>query len=45
MASWRDEYIQALHERDRREKASYQQVDDQLIEACELFSMPANFTC
>ncbi|TVY42413.1 Autophagy protein [Lachnellula subtilissima] len=33
MASWRNEYIQALHERDRREKASYQQVDDQLIEA------------
>ncbi|TVY84221.1 Autophagy protein, partial [Lachnellula suecica] len=33
MASWRDEYIQALHERDTRQKASYQQVDDQLIEA------------
>ncbi|TVY54282.1 Autophagy protein 16 [Lachnellula cervina] len=33
MASWRNEYIQNLHERDRREKASYQQVDDQLIEA------------
>ncbi|TVY18412.1 Autophagy protein 16 [Lachnellula arida] len=40
MASWRNEYIQNLHERDRREKASYQQVDDQLIEACELFSIP-----
>lgn len=33
MASWRDEYVQALHERDRREKASYQQLDDQFIEA------------
>jgi hypothetical protein len=35
MASWRDEYIQALHERNKREKASYQQLDDQLIEACK----------
>jgi hypothetical protein len=40
MATWRDEYIQALHERDKREKASYQQLDDQLIEACK--SHPPN---
>lgn len=34
MSSWRDEYIQALHERDEREKASYQRVDAELIQAC-----------
>ncbi|RDL39738.1 uncharacterized protein BP5553_04078 [Venustampulla echinocandica] len=33
MASWREEYIQALQERDEREKASYQRIDDELINA------------
>jgi hypothetical protein len=33
--SWREEYIQALHERDKREKASYERLDDKFIEACE----------
>lgn len=43
MASWRDEYTQALHERDKREKASYQQLDDQLIEACK-YQTPHSFS-
>lgn len=34
MASWRGEYLQALQDRDEREKASYQRVDVELIEAC-----------
>ncbi|KAF4626999.1 hypothetical protein G7Y89_g11157 [Cudoniella acicularis] len=33
MASWRDEYMQALLERDLREKASYDRIDDELVEA------------
>ncbi|KUJ22210.1 autophagy protein [Mollisia scopiformis] len=33
MASWRDEYVQALQERDQRERASYQRLDDDLIAA------------
>jgi hypothetical protein len=33
--SWREEYMQALHERDKREKASYERLDDKFIEACE----------
>jgi len=33
MASWREEYIEALKERDEREKAIYQRIDDQLIDA------------
>jgi hypothetical protein len=37
MASWREEYIEALKERDEREKAIYQRIDDQLIDACECF--------
>jgi hypothetical protein len=35
MASWRDEYIQALKDRDDDGKASYQRIDDEFIEACE----------
>jgi hypothetical protein len=37
MTSWRDEYIQALHDRDERERASYQRVDTELIQACKHF--------
>lgn len=33
MASWRDEYTQALHDRDVREKASYQRISDDFIDA------------
>ncbi|KAE9373513.1 autophagy protein 16 [Stipitochalara longipes BDJ] len=33
MTSWRDDYIQALQERDHREKSNYQTVDDDLIAA------------
>ncbi|KAG4441373.1 hypothetical protein IFR05_003130 [Cadophora sp. M221] len=33
MTTWRDEYIQALHDRDEREQASYQKLDADLIEA------------
>ncbi|KAF8849866.1 autophagy protein [Acephala macrosclerotiorum] len=33
MTSWRDEYTQALRERDERERASYQRLDDELIAA------------
>ncbi|KAE8450979.1 hypothetical protein EG329_005419 [Mollisiaceae sp. DMI_Dod_QoI] len=33
MTSWRDDYIQALQERDQRERASYQRLDDELIAA------------
>ncbi|RDW94923.1 autophagy protein [Coleophoma crateriformis] len=33
MASWREEYIQALQERDKREEASYQRLDSGLIDA------------
>ncbi|KAH6723902.1 autophagy-related protein 16 [Leptodontidium sp. 2 PMI_412] len=33
MTSWRDEYIQALQDRDQREQASYQKLDADLIEA------------
>ncbi|CZR57382.1 related to Autophagy protein 16 [Phialocephala subalpina] len=33
MTSWRDEYTQALRERDERERASYQRLDDDLIAA------------
>lgn len=33
MPSWRDEYTQALLDRDQREKSSYQKVDDDLISA------------
>lgn len=32
--SWREEYVQALHERDKREKASYERLDNKFIEAC-----------
>lgn len=35
MASWRDEYIQALRDRDDREKATYQRIDEEYIEACD----------
>ena len=34
MTSWRDDYIQALQDRDQRERSSYQKVDDDLIAAC-----------
>ena len=34
MTSWRDEYIQALQDRDQRERSDYQKVDDDLISAC-----------
>ncbi|KAH7343009.1 autophagy-related protein 16 [Rhexocercosporidium sp. MPI-PUGE-AT-0058] len=33
MTSWRDEYIQALQDRDQREQASYQKLDADLIAA------------
>jgi len=33
MASWREEYIQALSDRDEREKASYERISDDFIEA------------
>ncbi|KAL2075307.1 hypothetical protein VTL71DRAFT_250 [Oculimacula yallundae] len=33
MTSWRDEYIQALQDRDEREQASYQKLDADLIAA------------
>lgn len=33
MTSWRDEYIQALNERDERERAGYERIDEQLIDA------------
>lgn len=33
--SWREEYIQALQERDKREKASYERLDNNFIGACE----------
>ncbi|KAH8790054.1 autophagy-related protein 16 [Hyaloscypha finlandica] len=33
MTSWRDDYIQALQDRDQRERSSYQKVDDDLIAA------------
>lgn len=31
--SWRDEYVQALQDRDERERASYRRIDDELIAA------------
>jgi flagellar motor protein MotB len=31
--SWRDEYMEALQDRDERERASYQRVDEELIAA------------
>ncbi|PMD21817.1 autophagy protein 16 [Hyaloscypha hepaticicola] len=33
MNSWRDDYIQALQDRDQRERSSYQKVDNDLIAA------------
>ena len=36
MTSWRDEYIQALQDRDVREQASYQKLDADLIAACKI---------
>ena len=33
--SWREEYIQNLHERDEREKASYERLDNKFIAACK----------
>jgi len=33
MASWREEYIQALYYRDEREKASYERISDDFIDA------------
>jgi len=33
MASWREEYIQALNDRDQREKASCERIGDDFIEA------------
>lgn len=41
MASWRDEYIQALRDRDEREKASYQRLDADLITACSYYNPPS----
>ena len=35
--SWREEYIQALNERDIREKASHERLDSKFIEACKPF--------
>lgn len=36
--SWRDDYLQALDERDQREKSNLARVDDQLIAACKFTS-------
>jgi hypothetical protein len=36
MPSWREEYMRALDERDGREKASYERISEDLIDACEL---------
>lgn len=38
--SWREEYLQALQERDMREKASYERLDSKFIEACGFLSSP-----
>jgi len=35
MASWREEYMQALDLRDQREKAKYARISDDFIDACE----------
>jgi hypothetical protein len=35
MPSWREEYAQALDERDEREKASYERISEDFIDACE----------
>jgi hypothetical protein len=35
MPSWREEYAQALDERDAREKASYERISEDFIDACE----------
>lgn len=34
MVSWREEYMQALSERDEREKSTYQRITTDFIEAC-----------
>lgn len=35
MASWREEYIQALNDRDQREKASYEHLSNDFIDTCK----------
>ena len=35
MASWREEYVQALYDRNVREKASYERISDDFIDACK----------
>jgi hypothetical protein len=34
MTSWREEYMSALDERDGREKASYERISEDFIDAC-----------
>ena len=34
MTSWREDYFQALRDRDRRERSAYEKLDDDLIAAC-----------
>jgi hypothetical protein len=35
MSSWREEYVKSLNERDGREKASYERISPEFIEACK----------
>ncbi|KAG0649032.1 Autophagy-related 16 [Hyphodiscus hymeniophilus] len=42
--SWREEYVQALHERDKREKASYGRLDSKFIEAYRTAALEAEKT-
>ena len=39
MATWRDEYMQALSARDEREKSSYERISEEFIGACKLPSL------
>jgi len=34
MPSWREEYLAALDERDGRERASYERITEDFIDAC-----------
>jgi len=39
MASWREEYIKSLSDRDEREKASYERISDEFIDACKYYKL------
>jgi hypothetical protein len=44
MRSWREEYMNALDERDQRERAGYDRISEDFIDACKLPDSPLCFS-